>query len=37
MEDLIIQYVNDDCTILTAMQKNTYLINMLLNKKNGAL
>jgi MoaA/NifB/PqqE/SkfB family radical SAM enzyme len=33
MEDLIIQYVNDDCNILTAMQTNTYLMNMLLNQK----
>jgi hypothetical protein len=37
MEDLIIQYVNDDCDILTEMQTNTYLINMLLNQKNGVV
>jgi hypothetical protein len=37
MKDLIIQYVNDDCNILNAMQTNTYLINMLLNQKNGAV
>jgi hypothetical protein len=37
MEDSIIQYVNDDCNILTAMQTNTYLINMLLHQKNGAV